>query len=116
MIDVLKMEIEGNEFFLITYVVDESMVGCVQMDEVNTPSANIFRLYVAPNARYKGVGSQLIRECLSLARENNCKSAALTIAKNNREVIPFYEKLGFIFAMEWPDSGLQLFVHTLGDE
>lgn len=60
-----------------------SLYGCLYVD----------MLWVAPDIRHKGVGSQLIDACEKLGRKRNCTFVSLTTM--DWEALPFYQKLGY---------------------
>jgi ribosomal protein S18 acetylase RimI-like enzyme len=59
-----------------------SLYGCLYVD----------MLWVAPDMRHKGLGSQLIDACEKLGRERHCSFVSLTTM--DWEALPFYQKLG----------------------
>ena len=60
-----------------------SLYGCLYVD----------MLWVAPDIRHRGLGSQLIDACEKLGRERHCTFVSLTTM--DWEALPFYQKLGY---------------------
>ena len=60
-----------------------SLYGCLYVD----------MLWVAPDMRHRGLGSQLIDACEKLGRERHCTFVSLTTM--DWEALPFYQKLGY---------------------
>jgi len=70
-----------------------SLYGCLYVD----------MLWVAPDERHKGLGSQLIDACEKLGRERDCTFVSLTTM--DWEALPFYQKLGY--AIEFVREGYE---------
>lgn len=51
-------------------------------------------LYVRPNYRGKGIGSQLLQQVASFAKENNCKRLRWQVSDWNAPAIEFYKTIG----------------------
>ena len=60
-----------------------SLYGCLYVD----------MLWVVPNMRHRGWGSQLIDACEKLGQERHCTFVSLTTM--DWEALPFYQKLGY---------------------
>ena len=58
-------------------------------------SARLYSLVVHPDARSKGVASQLIQHCESAVKAKNCVSLRLELREDNLQALRLYEKLGF---------------------
>lgn len=64
----------------------------------------IMTLGAVPEFRKKGLGSELVKRCLELARsEHKCGVVYLHVIRYNTNAIRFYEKLGFVRITEIPD-------------
>lgn len=72
-------------FFIVILagVKGATIYGCLYVD----------LLWVAPEFRQKGWGSELIHECEKLGVERQCTFASLTTM--DWEALPFYQKLGY---------------------
>lgn len=51
-------------------------------------------LYVTDECRGKNIGSQLMNNVITLAKENNCKKMRWQVSKWNSNAQAFYQKLG----------------------
>ena len=59
-------------------------------------------LYVTPNFRAKGIGSQLINKVIDFARTSNCHKVRWQVSRWNQQAIGFYNSLGAtIDDVEW---------------
>lgn len=63
---------------------------------------HITQLCVAPFARRRGVGYELMRRALTAFREQGCHTVSLTVTSSNRAAIELYESLGFRVLREFP--------------
>ena len=57
-------------------------------------SVTVYNIFVAENARRKGIGTELINELYRLAKENSCKFVFLDVHIENIAAQKFYEKMG----------------------
>ena len=55
----------------------------------------LYHLAVAPDVRRRGIGSRLVRAAEDLLQARGCPKVNLQIVAANREVVRFYERLGF---------------------
>jgi GNAT superfamily N-acetyltransferase len=78
---------------------DGKAVGRAVIDTPYPPYAELAGLLVHPQYRGRGVGTELVEGCISLARRCNCDIMYLSTAKDDPEVHRFYEKRGFQPAM-----------------
>ncbi len=53
------------------------------------------KIYISRSLRGKGIGSDVIRQMIALARQLELRLIWLTVNKNNRDAIAAYERLGF---------------------
>jgi ribosomal protein S18 acetylase RimI-like enzyme len=76
--------------------IDNRLIGMVAA-YVNLPdrSGFITNVSVVGDARGKGIASTLCSQYLRYAQEQNLKSVALEVGKDNTAAIRLYEKLGF---------------------
>jgi ribosomal protein S18 acetylase RimI-like enzyme len=85
--------------------------------QVAGPGEAEFRmLAVAPEARGKGVGERLTRECIRLAEEAGCTAVTLSSLPVMQDAHRLYGRLGFARdpARDWePFEGLLLLGYTL---
>lgn len=57
--------------------------------------AELLKLYILPQARGKGLGSQLIRQCIKTANELGFETLYLETVPQMKDAIRLYEKVGF---------------------
>jgi len=77
------------------------------------PYAELEDLYVAPEARRRGLAGELIEDSLRWAAARGCTDLEVVIAPNGNDVshlFGFYRKHGFV------DEGRRLLVHPLGTD
>jgi GNAT superfamily N-acetyltransferase len=79
---------------------DGKAVGRAVIDTPYPPYAELAGLLVHPQYRGRGVGTELVEGCISLARRCDCNIMYLMIWRDDlKEVFRFYEKRGFQPAM-----------------
>jgi ribosomal protein S18 acetylase RimI-like enzyme len=61
----------------------------------------IHEIFVLPEFRKRGIGSQLLKHLLSYGIKKDRKLAELWVGKTNYRAINFYKKFGFKEAGEW---------------
>ena len=64
--------------------------------EIPNGAFMINHLFVTETARRKGIGTELMRGLLKLAKDNNCEALSIDVHVNNDIARQFYEKLGLI--------------------
>ena len=79
---------------------DGSLAGLLVLRTAPTISspddwAEITELYVQPEARRKGVGTELVEAAITFGRERGCEQVHLLVKPTNESAIAFYETLGF---------------------
>lgn len=55
----------------------------------------ILNLAVAPAARRRGMGSQLLRHALAAAKRDGARRAFLEVRESNQAAVAFYQRFGF---------------------
>jgi len=96
----------SNDHYLL--VVDEAgeVVGTLQLSLLPGLSRNGMRraliesVHVRADRRNHGLGAQLVRHALDLARHHGCGMAQLTSDKRRVDAHRFYARLGFIASHE----------------
>lgn len=104
-----------NNIFLLAYI-DNKPAGYVRMRDKAIPEAElgsdniieIARIYTISDHIGKGIGTELIHKCISLAKEKQRIFIWLGVWEKNLKGIRFYERFGF------KKFGEHLFV--LGDD
>lgn len=88
-------------------------VGYVGLQCRNRRAACFRQLFVKELHRGCGFGSELVRRCAEKAQAEGCETLGGLVAKENLDVLPFYKKLGFIFAYEYEEDGSVIIVKLL---
>ncbi|MFC1564215.1 GNAT family N-acetyltransferase [candidate division KSB1 bacterium] len=81
---------------------DGRKVGTVTLADTGDNIGQLRLLIVEPEARGKGLGYRLIRECIDFAKSNGYKIIKLWTQKNLLEARYLYEKAGFKLIQEEP--------------
>ncbi|MFN0168021.1 MAG: GNAT family N-acetyltransferase [Bryobacteraceae bacterium] len=76
--------------------------GLLLTSSVAGDTGHITQVCVAPYARGRGVGRELVRNALSTLRELDYRRCSLTVTAANTGAIDLYEQLGFTAAREFP--------------
>lgn len=95
---MLRMDtlVEGYDETRLMLVIGDIPFATVGMVFQGRERAGIRQLFVIEQARRGGYGRIMVDECCRIARkEGGCQVLELLVAECNRQVIPFYEKLGF---------------------
>ncbi len=82
------------EMFLVGKI-DGNIVACV-MAGYEGHRGWINYLAVSPEYRRRGLGRQMMDEAERLLRQRGCPKINLQVRTSNREVIQFYERIGFV--------------------
>jgi ribosomal protein S18 acetylase RimI-like enzyme len=92
---------EPGNIFLLAYQNDE-LTGYVRLLESPNPpefgemdAIEISRIYVENKTTSKGIGSELMKKCIDVAREKNKKVIWLGVWEHNIKAISFYKRFGF---------------------
>ena len=89
--DILVAEVGGRVIGCVTFV-----DGLKALSEVDDPDAATVRMLgVAAEARGRGVGEALIRECIDRARQSGRKRVRLHTRPSMTSAQRLYERLGF---------------------
>lgn len=79
----------------------EKAIGCLQitftqyLSHKGSMRATIENVHVDESYRNLGIGTQLMKYALSLAKDKNCSIVQLTSNKTRKDAHRFYERLGF---------------------
>jgi ribosomal protein S18 acetylase RimI-like enzyme len=94
--------------------IDDRLVGMVAAyTNLQDRSGFITNVSVTADVRGKGIASSLVSQYLRYAQEQNLKSIALEVGKDNAAAIRLYEKLGFtMLSARGPSLILQLNLST----
>jgi len=86
---------EGRGAFLIAYA-DGQPVGCGAVRRIDADEAEIKRMYVAPQARGRGVGKRIVAELEAVARQLGVRRLVLETGPRQPDAIAVYERAGFV--------------------
>jgi len=86
---------ESRGGFFVAYIGGEP-VGCGAVRRTDPGVAEIKRMYVAPNARGRGVGKQIVRKLESVARQLGVTRLVLETGPRQPEAIAVYKNTGFV--------------------
>lgn len=90
---------QGHELYLAD--VEDTPVGYAMLIPDETKKAlMVSKLYVSQRARGKGVGSALLELAHERAQRFGCSGVWLTVNRNNRNSIAWYERKGFVITNE----------------
>jgi ribosomal protein S18 acetylase RimI-like enzyme len=88
-----KLEVQPE--LLLVGMLDQVLVGAV-MAGYDGVRGWIYHLAVAPEARRRGIATELVRTAETDLRKLGCSKVNLQIRASNSEGVAFYQKLGFI--------------------
>ncbi|MBI3486243.1 GNAT family N-acetyltransferase [Candidatus Daviesbacteria bacterium] len=91
---------EGINYWIFFAKLDNELVGMVSARETNPPDLNptvkIQGVFVASEARNKGIGRKLISHLLTEIRKNpKWQKARLNVFSSQTQALSFYQSLGF---------------------
>ena len=84
-----KVAVAGNEVL--------GGAGIYHTNGLDEDTCELVKLYLAPQARGKGIAKQLMRECLEAARDAGYKKIYLETMPELQVAVPMYEKFGFTY-------------------
>jgi len=87
--------IENLDHVVLAYV-ENKAVGCGAFKEFNSNSVEVKRMYTLPEARGKGIATNILNELEDWARELNYKSTILETRKRQVEAVNFYKRCNYI--------------------
>ena len=95
-------EIRDTSFIILVVSKDDKSVGYAKLLKSKIPSdlkhfrgIELVRLYVLKNYQGQKIGSQLLSECIKIARKKKFEFIWLGVWEKNPNAINFYKKLGF---------------------
>jgi GNAT superfamily N-acetyltransferase len=92
---------DGRGAFLVAYVAERPL-GCGAVRRIDSAVAEIKRMYVAPEARGRGVGRQVLVELEAEARRLGATRLVLETGPRQPEALALYSRAGFV---EIPNFG-----------
>lgn len=94
--DILKEELEySSSFFKVAKNNDIEIVGFAGL-KVIIDEADIMNIVIKKSYRNNGIGSFLLENLISYAKNINLNSLTLEVDENNLSAIHLYNKFGFI--------------------
>jgi predicted GNAT family acetyltransferase len=117
----LDCEVEGVKETQFLAMSDGECVGRVGVKAEGLHIATMRQLFVAESHRGQGIGKTLVAECVRKARNAGCLTLNLTVAKCNRQILTYYQPLGFLAVCEFEDGEMVMVlllrtVRRLGDD
>lgn len=85
---------DGRGAFIVAYI-DGEPIGCGAVRRIESDTAEIKRMYVAPGARGCGVGRQILAELEAEARRLGVTRLVLETGPRQPEAIAIYRRAGF---------------------
>ena len=93
LLDIQRKLSVSPDLFLVGVLDGELIAAC--MAGYDGHRGSIYYLGVDPEYQKSGYGRQLMENAEALLRERGCPKINLLVRTSNREVIEFYERLGF---------------------
>ncbi|WP_420595587.1 GNAT family N-acetyltransferase [Deinococcus sp.] len=72
------------------------VIGCIGFRPNGGQTLTLNRLATLPKARGQGIGTALVRAVEQVASERGYEQVLLAVSQFNLEVIPYYERLGYV--------------------
>ncbi|MCS4305245.1 GNAT family N-acetyltransferase [Chryseobacterium sp. BIGb0232] len=86
--------IDGIKNCIVVYI-DEVPAACGAFKELSDDTVEIKRMFTSPEFRKRGLGSTIVKELESWAKEIGYKKAVLETSRDLMNAISVYEKSGF---------------------
>ncbi len=98
--EVLKSQLKDDCCDVLIAKKDGNLVGTttiyyIQAAARGKPYALLEGLVVDEKQRHHGIGTQIFKRCIEVARQKNCYKMIFTSGSDRRKVHNFYQKLGF---------------------
>jgi ribosomal-protein-alanine acetyltransferase len=93
--DYARIFAEGSPSRLALVAEENGCIAAFLVASHVGPEWEIENVAVAPDARRRGLGSQLVREFLDTANQRGAESVFLEVRESNRAARALYEKGGF---------------------
>lgn len=89
---------------LIAESPDQNVLGnLILLKRADSRKARIYSVVVAPEARGRGIGAQLVAAAERVARSSGREAISLEVRADNAAARAMYEKLGYVVERELPD-------------
>ncbi len=96
--DVLHSSDVWNGYFVA--LESNRVVGAIGGGLIDKDKGEVFVLYLDPNRRGEGIGTQLLQVLTELQKSKGATQQWVSVSKGNMKGIPFYEAKGFQFIKE----------------
>lgn len=85
---------------------DEKIVGVVFWEQISSSTLYFGPFAVSPTHQGKGIGKLLLQKVEELARHKNLTELAIKVVNHRKDLLPWYQSLGFVTVgeMAWPTS------------
>jgi len=93
--ETLRAKIQQTPDSILVATFNDQVVGNIYLIQ-DMWNSFIFRLAVRKDYRKRGIGSRLIEESERLLKEKGVRDVALFVRSDDRELIDYYEKRGYI--------------------
>lgn len=107
-VEQIQSEIEDKNSHFFIAEIDEKAVGFAKLRENSKPDClkdentiELHRIYLVERVWRKGIGRELINECVRLAKQKGYESLWLGTWEANVKAQKFYKKLNFVKAGEY---------------
>ena len=81
---------------VVVAMTEGKAVGCGCFKQFDEQSVEVKRMFVAPEARRRGIGARILAELETWALERGYKRAVLETGKDQPEAITLYRKSGYV--------------------
>lgn len=113
--DLTELSLEWNGYWLAE--MNGQVLGCIGGGMSEDGRANVYVLYVFPQAQRLGIGHALLDTLTSYQKSQyQAREQAVTVTEGNTIGLPFYEKEGFAFESateNWIDSSQARDLHYI---
>ena len=113
--DLTELSPEWNGYWLAER--NGQVLGCVGGGMSEDGRANVYVLYLLPQAQRLGIGHALLETLTSYQKSQyQAREQAVTVTEGNAIGLPFYEKEGFVFesaTVNWIDSSQARDLHYI---
>ena len=83
----------GVDYFVASST--DAVIGCIALEPAAEAVAYLERLGVSPERRHQGIGAALVRHSVVRARSAGIRRVSVGVIAEHRELVAWYERLGF---------------------
>lgn len=95
-----KLTKDFQKWHFFVYENKRRVIGTAALEESDSETGNVYRLYVLPKFQRQGVGSALMQEVEHKAKELGLKRLKLRVYLKAHWAVSFYQKIGYSKAGE----------------